>query len=148
MVPKVIAPTDIHGDKNIKKQNTFDKKGEQNMESRELALLAAKLLTNKKALDVAVINIGVKSSFADYFVLASGTTERQIAALRDEIDDQFAKEGVIVKSIEGKQTSGWILMDYGDVIINILTAEMRERYNIEKVWGDCEMLQYEGGHHA
>ena len=118
------------------------------MESKELALLSAKLLTNKKALDVAVINIGVKSSFADYFVLASGTTERQIAALRDEIEDQFAKEGMVVKSIEGKQASGWILMDYGDVIVNILTTEMRERYNIEKVWGDCEMLHYEGGHHA
>ena len=116
------------------------------MVSKELALLSAKLLTNKKALDVVIIDIGEKSSFADYFVLASGTTERQVAALRDEIEDQFAKEGVVVKSIEGKQASGWVLMDYGDVIVNILNVEMRERYNIEKVWGDCEMLRYEGGH--
>ena len=118
------------------------------MESKELAMLSAKLLTNKKALDVVIIDIGEKSSFADYFVLASGTTERQVAALRDEVEDNFAKEGAIVKSIEGKQASGWILMDYGDVIVNILTVEMRERYNIEKVWGDCATLHYEGGHNA
>jgi ribosome-associated protein len=111
------------------------------MVSKELALLAAKLLIDKKAAEIVIIDIGEKSSFADYFVLASGTNERQIAALRDEIEDQFAKEGAVAKSIEGKQTSGWILMDYGDVIVNILTVEMRERYNIEKVWGDCETLQ-------
>jgi len=116
------------------------------MVSKELAMLSAKLLTNKKALDVVIIDIGGKSSFADYFVLASGTTERQVAALRDEIEDQFAKEGIVVKSIEGKQASGWVLMDYGDVIVNILSVEMRERYNIEKVWGDCETIRYEGGH--
>ena len=47
-----------------------------------------------------------------------------------------------MKSIEGKKESGWILMDYGDMIVNILTAEMREKYNIEKIWADCEMLQW------
>jgi len=107
------------------------------MNSKEMAMLSAKILDKKKALNIAVIDIGTKSSFADYFVLASGNTERQIGSLRDEVEDTFAKEGLIVKSIEGKQTSGWILMDYGDVIVNILTSEMRERYSIEKVWGDC-----------
>ena len=110
------------------------------MNSKEMAMFSAKILDKKKGLDIVIIDIGTKSSFADYFVLASGNTERQIASLRDEVEDQFAKEGLIVKSVEGKQTSGWILMDYGDVIINLLTSEMRERYNIEKVWGDCEQL--------
>ena len=61
----------------------------------------------------------------------------------DELEEQFEKEGVFVKSIEGKKTSGWILMDYGDIIVNLLTVEMREKYNIEKVWGDCEFLNLE-----
>ena len=112
------------------------------MNSKEMALFAAKILDKKKAHDIVIIDIGAKSSFADYFVLASGNTERQIGALRDEVEDKFAKEGTIVKSIEGKQASGWILMDYGDVIVNILTLEMRERYNIEKVWGDCEIIMF------
>ena len=59
------------------------------------------------------------------------------------LEEQFEKEGVFVKSIEGKKTSGWILMDYGDIIVNLLTVEMREKYNIEKVWGDCEFLNLE-----
>jgi len=110
------------------------------MTSKDMAMLSAKILDKKKAFNIAVIDIGTKSSFADYFVLASGNTERQLGSLRDEVEDQFAKEGLIVKSVEGKPASGWILMDYGDVIVNILTVEMRERYNLEKVWGDCEIV--------
>ena len=49
--------------------------------------------------------------------------------------------GVFPKSIEGKRTSGWTLMDYGDVVINVMTLEMREKYNLEKIWGDCETLE-------
>jgi len=105
--------------------------------------MAAKILDDKKAKDVLIIDISKKASFADYFILASGANERQVGSLSEEIDDQFAKEGIIAKSIEGKKTSGWILMDYGDVIVNILSAEMRDRYNIEKVWGDCEFITLE-----
>ena len=68
--------------------------------------------------------------------------KRQVNTLVDEVEDQFAKEGLLVKSIEGKN-SGWILMDFGDVIVNIFTKETREKYNIEKVWGDCSFLDVE-----
>jgi len=113
------------------------------MDCKEIAIFSAKMLDEKKAQDVMVIDIGEQSSFADYFVLATGSTERQISALRDDIESKLAKEGLLVKSIEGKQTSGWILMDYGDVIVNILTPEMRERYSIEKVWGDCKVITFD-----
>ena len=111
------------------------------MNSRELAILAATTMDNKKAEDLLVLHIEEKASFADYFVLASGKSERQIGALADDVQDAYAKEGVIAKSIEGKKESGWILMDYGDVIVNVLTEEMRSRYNIEKVWADCEVIK-------
>lgn len=111
------------------------------MNSKEIALLGTKVLDKKKAQNIVCIDISVKSSFADYFVLASGNTERQIKALSDDVEDEFAKEGIMVKSIEGQANSGWILMDFGDIIVNVLTTEMRERYNIEKVWGDCEFLE-------
>lgn len=113
------------------------------MNSKEMAILAAKTLDSKKALDIICLDIESKSSIADYFILASGGSERQIKALSEEVDDQFAKEGLIVKSIEGKASSGWILLDFGDVIVSVLTLEMREKYNIEKVWGDCEILNWE-----
>jgi len=111
------------------------------MNSRELAVLATETMENKKAEDLIILHIEEKASFADYFVLASGKSERQIGALADEVQDAYAKEGVIAKNIEGKKESGWILMDYGDVIVNVLTEEMRSRYNIEKVWADCEVIK-------
>lgn len=110
------------------------------MNNKDIALKAAAVLINKKALDVMVIDITEKSSFADYFVIASGGSERQVGTLADEIEDQFAKEGILTRSVEGKKTSGWILMDFGDVIVNIFTVEQRERYKIEKVWSDCSFL--------
>ncbi len=108
------------------------------MEPRELALKIARQLDEKKASDVTIINISQKASFADYFVLASGGSDRQMGALVDVVEDLLEPEDIFPKSIEGKKTSGWILMDYGDVIVNVMTAEMREKYNIERVWGDCD----------
>ena len=110
------------------------------MNNKEIALKAAAVLLKKKALDVVIIDISEKSSFADYFVIASGGSERQVGTLVDELEDQFAKEGILTKSVEGKKNSGWILMDFGDVIVNIFTVEQRERYSIEKVWSDCSFV--------
>ena len=110
------------------------------MNNKDVALKAAAVLINKKALDVVVIDIAEKSSFADYFVIASGGSERQVGTLADEVEDQFATEGILTRSVEGKKTSGWILMDFGDVIVNIFTVEQRERYKIEKIWSDCSYI--------
>ncbi|MCQ4635906.1 ribosome silencing factor [Anaerovorax odorimutans] len=113
------------------------------MDCKDMAMFSARVLDNKKARDIAVINIGTKAAFADYMVLASGGSERQIETLADELEEQFQKEGISVRNIEGKKHSGWILMDYGDIIVNLLTVDMRDKYNIEKVWGDCEFLDLE-----
>lgn len=113
------------------------------MTNKELAIMAGKVLSNKKGEDVLIIDIQGKASFADYFVLCSGTSLRQISTLVDEVEDAFAKEGLNVKSVEGKQNSGWILMDFGDIIVNLFTVEMREKYNIEKIWADCEFIPVE-----
>ena len=111
------------------------------MEPKELSLKVAKLLDDRKAIDVTVIDISPKASFADYFVMASAGSDRQMGALVDNVEDMLEPAGVFPKSVEGKKSSGWILMDYGDVVINVMTAEMREKYNIERIWGDCENLE-------
>ena len=111
------------------------------MEPKEMALKVAKLLDDKKAQDVTVIDIGLKASFADYFIIASGGSERQMSALVDNVEDILEPLGVFPKSIEGKRTSGWTLMDYGDVVINVMTVDMRQKYNLERIWGDCETLE-------
>lgn len=113
------------------------------MTIKEYAMLAAKTLADKKAEDIIVVDIQGKATFADYFVICSGNSERQIATLTDEIEDKMAENGLLVKSIEGKQGSGWILMDFGDIIVNLFTKETRDRYSIEKVWGDCEFIEVE-----
>ena len=111
------------------------------MEPKELSLTVAKLLDDRKAIDVTVIDISPKASFADYFVMASAGSDRQMGALVDNVEDMLEPAGIFPKSVEGKKSSGWILMDYGDVVINVMTAEMREKYNIERIWGDCENLE-------
>ena len=113
------------------------------MTNREYALLAAKTLSDKKAEDITVIDIQGKATFADYFVICSGSSERQVNSLTDEVEDRLAEAGLYVKSIEGKQGSGWILMDFGDIIVNLFTREMREKYSIEKVWGDYQFIEVE-----
>lgn len=113
------------------------------MNNREIALQAAAVLNNKKALDVVVIDIAEKSSFTDYLVVASGGSERQVGTLATEVVDQLAKEGIFARNVEGKRSSGWILLDYGDIIINVFSVEQRRRYNIEKVWGDGNFLEIE-----
>ncbi len=113
------------------------------MTNKEYALLAGKLLSDKKAEDIVIIDIQGKATFADYFVICSGTSERQINTLTDEIEDRLAEKGLMVKSVEGRNGSGWILVDFGDIIVNLFTKEMRERYSIEKVWGDCQFIEVE-----
>ena len=112
-------------------------------EERTKAEAIAKVLSDKKGMDVAVIDISPKASFADFFVLASGGSDRQVAALVESVEDLMEPQGVFPKSVEGRKTSGWILMDYGDVVVNVMTPEMREKYNIERIWGDCELTEVE-----
>ena len=106
-------------------------------------MVAAKALESKHAEDIMVIEIALKSAIADYMVIASAKNERMVGAQVDEVEDQLAKEGFLPRSIEGKKESGWVLMDYSDIIVNVLTDEMRGRYNIEKIWGDCAVIEVE-----
>ena len=113
------------------------------MDNKDLALLAAKLLDGKKAKDISIIDIAEKSGFADYFVIATAGSARQLSALCDEVEDGLAKEDVLIDHKEGKGETGWVLLDYGDVIVNVFTAEQRDHYQIEKVWIDCPQVEFE-----
>ncbi|XVG95039.1 ribosome silencing factor [Eubacteriales bacterium KG125] len=113
------------------------------MDSLKLVEIAVKALDDKKATNIVVIDVREKSSFADYLILANGGSMRQLNSLTDQVEDKLAEHDVLPKSIEGKQNSQWLLMDYGDVVVNILTEEARESYNIERVWGDCDILNIE-----
>ncbi|MGI6751054.1 MAG: ribosome silencing factor [Anaerovoracaceae bacterium] len=113
------------------------------MDNREIALKTGEILRAKKGQDIVIIDVAQKSSFADYLVIATGGSERQVAALAKEVEDKLAEDRITAKNVEGKSSSGWVLIDYGDIIVNIFSAEQRERYNIEKIWGDGIFLDLE-----
>lgn len=113
------------------------------MDNRELALEAAKLLDLKKATDVVVIDVKKQSSFADYLVVASAGSDRQAEALADDVEDKMAELGQNERLCEGRKKTGWVLLDFGDIIVNIFNREMRDKYDLEKVWGDCESIKVE-----
>ena len=110
------------------------------MESKEIARIIADILNEKKARDIVMIDIAEKSSFADFFVNATGGSERQLGALADEVEDKFAELGITPKSKDGRPDTGWILVDGGDVIVNLFTEKTRDKYTLEKIWSDCESI--------
>ena len=110
------------------------------MELKEIIIKTVNILNEKKANDICVYEIGEKSGFADYLLVCTGNNLRQVGALCDELEDKLAEIGVVFKSVEGRNDSGWILLDYGDFIINIFTPEQRNHYNIDRLWNDCIKL--------
>ena len=110
------------------------------MESKEVAQIIGNLLNSKKARDIVLIDIAEKSSFADYFVNATGGSERQLGALADDVEDKFAEIGITPQSKDGRPDTGWILVDGGDVIVNLFTEATRDKYTLEKIWSDCESV--------
>lgn len=113
------------------------------MESKEIAQVIADLLSNKKARDVMMIDIAEKSSFADFFVLATAGSERQLGTLAEDVEDKFAEMEIEPKSKDGRPETGWILVDGGDIIVNLFTEETRDKYTLERIWNDCEAIRVE-----
>ena len=113
------------------------------MELKEMVYDLAKQLSDKKAVDISIINIGERASFADYFINATAGSDRQLDALTDVIEDRAAELGLPLRGAEGKVGSGWTLIDCGDIIVNIFTAAQRERYSLDKIWSDCDTESFE-----
>lgn len=113
----------------------------QGVSAEDLARSAALAADAKKAEDVVVLDLCELSDVCDYFVLASGTNNRQVDAIVDEIEEKVAKDcGEHPFSIEGREEKSWILMDYGSVIVHVFTPEARDYYRLERLWGDAPKL--------
>jgi len=91
----------------------------------------------RKALDLRVLHLGAVTSFTDYFVLATGNSERQVEAIADAVDARLRREGVRPLSAEGYGRGHWVLLDYGDFLVHVFTGDRREFYGLEKLWGDA-----------
>ncbi|MBR3094294.1 MAG: ribosome silencing factor [Clostridia bacterium] len=109
------------------------------MKELELTKAIAKVLDNKKALDIKAIHITEYSIVADYFIVASGTSNTHVKSLADDVEFELKQQGVEPDHIEGRAT-GWILLDYGSVIVHVFTPESREYYNLERLWSDAQTV--------
>lgn len=92
-------------------------------------------LDGDKAQDVVVIELSGKSAIADYLVVASGTSQRHVGAMAEHLREQLKKSGISPVPLEGMPQCDWVLVDGGDVVVHLFRPEVREFYNIEKMWG-------------
>lgn len=98
-------------------------------------------LEENKAEDIITVSLQGKSAIADYMVIASGRSSRHVVGLSNHISESLAKAGMGKGRFEGKENGDWVLGDTGDVIIHLFRPEVREFYNIEKIWCDPEIMQ-------
>ena len=118
---------------------------EPTVDSAALAERIAEIASDKKAIDIRVIDLRGIVSYTDFFVICSGNTERQAKAIHDGILDELkkggatdaARERLLPRRTEGDREARWILMDYWDVVVHIFTPEAREYYRLENLWGEA-----------
>ncbi len=101
----------------------------------ELLELVAASLDDDKALDPVVIDLGGKTSIADHMVVASGTSQRHVAAMADHILEKLKHRGHKGMAVEGLSQADWVLIDVGDIIVHLFRPEVRAFYGLEKMWG-------------
>ncbi len=116
------------------------KKGLYMIDSRELAREIAKVLDEKKAENIVAIETEEVTIVSDVFVIANGTSNTHTKSLADEVEYEIKKRlGIDPEHIEGR-ASGWILLDYGTVLVHVFDRESREYYNLERLWTDAKTL--------
>ncbi|MDY0884306.1 ribosome silencing factor [Dongia soli] len=101
----------------------------------DLVKIVATSLDDDKAEDIVSIDLRGKSSIADYMVIATGRSSRQLAAMAQHLDEKLTKLGIKDVAIEGMTQGDWVLLDGGDVVVHLFRPEVREFYNLEKMWG-------------
>ena len=109
----------------------------RHLESLTLANKAVESASNKQASDVVLLDTRKVCSFADYFVICSGESTRQIKTIYEEVEHALKKEGVLPHHHEGALDSGWLLIDYGDVIVHIFASFEREYYQLDELWSEA-----------
>lgn len=129
-------PCDKSHDRSVKE------KGVSRLESSELARIIAEVALDKKATDVVTLDIRELSVIADYFVVCTGANARQIQAIADAIKEKLDEFNAPSRGFEGNATSGWMLLDCGDVIVHIFGPMEREFYSLERLWSGAPAVVY------
>lgn len=110
------------------------------MDSKQLVREIAKVLDEKKAMDIVAIETEEITIVSDFFIIASGTSNTHTKALADDVEFEIKQRlNIAPEHIEGRAT-GWVLLDYGTVLVHIFQQESREYYNLERLWADASQL--------
>ena len=118
-----------------------DDRAAREQRSLQLALAAARTAAENRGQDIKVLDMRHLTSLFDYFVIASGTSRRQLHAMSEEIDHKLEDDLHDRRlGIEGYEESNWIILDYGSVVIHLFDPEKREYYNLEGLWGDARRV--------
>ncbi|MCT3280012.1 ribosome silencing factor [Lactiplantibacillus plantarum] len=110
------------------------------MDSKKLLQLTVEAADDKRADDIVALDVAEVSLMADYFVILSADSKRQVQAIADNIVDFVRKAGSDVKSVEGRTAGEWVLIDAGDVIVHVFQKDARAHYNLEKLWSDAPIV--------
>jgi len=112
----------------------IDRQRRTRLDSADIAQRLVDILSDRQAEDITQIDISKVSTFADYFVIATAGNVRQMNALIDTLDREMKQAGVEMGSKEGDPESGWVLLDFEDVIVHLFSQEQREFYDLEGLW--------------
>lgn len=108
--------------------------------SQQRALLLISTLLEKKAKDIVVLSVREISTFTDYFIICSGTSDRQVRAISSHIQESLKKAGLIPLGVEGEKEGKWILLDYDDVIVHVFLEAIRTFYDLERLWSEAPRI--------
>ncbi len=114
------------------------------LSTEEKTALMSRIVADRKAMDVVVLDMRDSTSITDYFLICSGGSERQVRAIADAIDEGLGPLGLASLGVEGYRDGHWILMDYGDVIVHVFSLETREYYDLERLWANAPRIDLSG----
>jgi ribosome-associated protein len=112
-------------------------------ETRDLACLAARAAASKQGEAIAVIDVRDLIAITDYFVIVSGTSDRQIGTIADEVAASLKRQGTRPVRSEGEPSAGWILLDFVDFVVHVFRGEERDFYRLENLWADAPVVDWE-----
>jgi len=113
----------------------------EEIDTQKRVILCINALLEKKAKDMIILNVKGLSNFADYFVICSGTSDRQVRALTSSIQENLKKSGIVPRGVEGENLGKWVLMDYDDLIVHIFYEPVRAFYDLERLWSDAPQME-------
>jgi ribosome-associated protein len=113
--------------------------------AREAAVAAARAASEKKATDIRILEVRELIVITDYFVIASGSTERQVRTIIDAVESGLTSLGYRAIRREGEQEGRWVLLDFGDVVVHVFVNEERDFYELERLWKDAPSIEWSTG---